>query len=124
MVKFKMNAKNMAEETARKVDGVTNVKNNLSVVNSMRNKMPMDNSVMARPRLQNDEAIKENLLRALKNEGALQNAQVSLDVNQGVALFSGNANTFQEVDRILAIALNMDGIRDVQSSMTVQGSKY
>ena len=71
-----------------------------------------------------DDAIAEAVRTALQREGLGTRDTIQVSVRNGVVMFKGSQPSFEEIDRILALGLMVDGVRDIRSEMTVQGKEY
>ena len=106
------------------VDGVINIDNQLKM--DAKN-TPVSNEVSeirAMPKLVNDKSIQESVWDALIDDNAANRSATSLSVNNGIVSFSGDAKNHQEIDRMLSIAMMVEGVRGVKSSMTINGHSY
>lgn len=113
-------AKTKAGELASSVKGVEDIRNELKVNPSLRGN---EVTPRAMPRYADDSSLTSTLRRTLSQEGALV-GDATVDVSNGVATFRGTANNFKEIDRMLSIALMVDGIRSVKNEMTINGHNY
>ena len=69
-----------------------------------------------RPRL-GDDALGAKLRTALGNEAALTSGAITAHVEEGVAVFRGTAEDHRTIDRLLSVALMVEGIQDVRSEV-------
>lgn len=102
--------KKKAEAEARKVKGVTQVRNEIEVVSAAAK-----DSVA-----KNDTATERSVRKAVANDKALSDASISVEVNNGVARLTGTAPT--ESVRKLAgtIAKRSDGVKSVRNEIEIQ----
>jgi len=49
---------------------------------------------------------------------------LKVSVQNGVATVEGKLSNRRQVDEVLAAALNIDGVRDVRSEITINGRPY
>jgi hyperosmotically inducible protein len=106
-------AKDKAEVVARKIEGVTSVKNLLQVVPKS-----MSDSVE-----QADDAVKDAAQQALEADAALNDSGISVaSVNKGVVLLSGEAKTLDVQVRAVETVRQVPGVRRVSSEMTLAGT--
>jgi osmotically-inducible protein OsmY len=95
-----------AEELARGVSGVHEVRNLIQVVPASR-----EERVSA-----TDEQVRERLTAALKQEPELSGVKVQ-SVNEGVALLGGKVETMSAHLRALEVARGVPGVRRVESQV-------
>jgi hyperosmotically inducible periplasmic protein len=67
-----------------------------------------------------DAELYDRLKAALQNEELIKSQSIKFEVEKGIASFSGRAPTHSDSDQILSIALMVDGIKDVKSSIKVR----
>jgi osmotically-inducible protein OsmY len=100
--------KSSAEAAARKVDGVTEVRNLLAVV-------PAGHATAVDV---SDDAIKRRVETVLDRDQALGDSDVEVkSVNDGVVLLSGETKTLTEHRRALEDARSVEGVRNVASEI-------
>jgi osmotically-inducible protein OsmY len=97
-----------AEQAARSVDGVREVRNLLQVVPGARRE-----TVKA-----SDDQIKERVSQTLKNDAALADSRIGVQsVNDGIVLLSGKADSVSDHLRALERAREVPGVRQVKSEI-------
>jgi osmotically-inducible protein OsmY len=97
-----------AETLARKIEGVSNVRNLLTVVPATSRKA---NEVK-------DDALREQVSRALERDKALASSDIEVkSVNKGVVLLSGDAKTLSAHYRAIEDARAVPGVRQVASEI-------
>jgi osmotically-inducible protein OsmY len=74
--------------------------------------------------MRSDAEIQESLRRALENEYPRLMRDLKVSVQNGVATVEGKLSNRRQVDEVLAAALNIDGVRDVRSEITINGRPY
>lgn len=67
-----------------------------------------------------DQDIKARLLQALRANPEIDVSEVHLEVKDGVVSFGGTFRNHLEIDRILTVAVMVEGVRDVQSTAIVR----
>lgn len=103
-----MDQKQLAETTVAKVDGVRDVKNLLQVVAE-----PEAKRIEAK-----DDAIKDNVNAALKNDGALADSKISVkSVDKGTVLLTGKAASISDHYRAVAVADAVAGVNKVATEV-------
>jgi osmotically-inducible protein OsmY len=106
--------KKAAEDAARKIEGVTEVRNLLEVVPAKAEKR-----VAA-----SDEQIKDKVEKALKRDPALANSSIEIQsVNNGTVLLAGKAESLSEHLRALQDARAVAGVRQVASEIKSPDAK-
>jgi len=104
--------KTKAEELAKQVSGVRDVRNLLQVVPERMRKVT---SV-------SDDRIKEGVENALKSDPAMESAKIEVQsVNAGVVLLAGDARSMSEAYRAIYDASNVEGVRRVASEIKSPG---
>ena len=105
------------------VDGVEKVRNYL-VVDPSRFAMPMSAS---KPMMKSMAAPSDGQIQS-RIEQILQKipggSKVKVAVASGVVTLTGDQGSFRQVDRVLANVLNVDGVVDIHSNLTVNGKPY
>jgi hyperosmotically inducible protein len=97
-----------AEQAARDVEGMRDVRNLLQVVSA-----PTEKSVAI-----TDEALEKRVSAALKADPALADSSISVkSVNKGVVLLSGSAKTLSDHVRALEDATRVAGVQRVASEI-------
>jgi osmotically-inducible protein OsmY len=71
-----------------------------------------------------DQEIKDSIARTLEQEHPELARELSVEVDDGRATFHGNVANHRQIDAVLASALMLDGVRDVESDVTVRGQPY
>lgn len=71
-----------------------------------------------------DAEIQESIQQALTREYPHLVEALHISVKDGVATVEGNARSRVDVDKALAAVLNIEGVRDIESRVTVQGRDY
>lgn len=66
-----------------------------------------------------DNVLREKIASALKNEGVPGLNTVDFTVSNGIASFTGEVQGHRDIDRILSIALMIDGVRSVRSDVKI-----
>lgn len=117
-------ARSEIQKITERQPGVSSVKNML-VVRSVTEPVGPQTQVRARLRPQmTDEQLSQAVMKALKSESAITTSGLKVDTMNGVVTLRGSQNSFRDIDRILGITLMVDGVRDVQSEMTVGTRAY
>lgn len=75
------------------------------------------------PARADDNAIKERVLSAIRSDPDANLRGMTLDVRDGVAIFSGHVNRHEEIDNALAQTLMVNGVRNVESNVTISGGR-
>lgn len=97
-----------AEEIAKQIEGVTQVRNLLQVVPDTKKKA----TNLA------DAAVDKNVKTALEADTTLQDSKLSVkSVNKGVVLLSGTASSLSAHLRAVRVAARVDGVRRVASEI-------
>jgi hyperosmotically inducible periplasmic protein len=101
-----------AEATARRIDGVKDVKNLLQVVpDSVRKTVE-----------RNDDAIKESLAAAFRANKRVNDSGIRVQsVNKGVVLLAGKTESLQSHLEAVQVARAVDGVRRVSTEVQVTG---
>ncbi len=93
-----------AETVARKIDGVTGVRNLLQVVAP-----PHEKAVRV-----SDAALKQRIGKALQADPALRDSRISVQsVNKGVVVLAGTAKTLSAHRRAVEVVASVPGVRRV-----------
>jgi hyperosmotically inducible protein len=106
-------SKSAAAEIARGVSGVKRVENQIEVVSSAKHDM-----VQAR-----DEEIQEGVKKALKDRGDQENADIDVEVKNGVVRLTGTVPTWQRSLSAVYVARSVTGVRSVRNELTVEAPK-
>jgi len=97
-----------AEDVARKIEGVREVRNLIQVVPKKQ-----EDRVEA-----SDDQLKSRVQRALKNDAALAHSDISVQsVNDGVVLLAGNADSMNAHLDAVATAARVPGVRRVATEI-------
>ncbi|MBX7138906.1 MAG: BON domain-containing protein [Oligoflexia bacterium] len=116
-------ARALAENIAAHTRGVDTVRNDLQV-------LPQPSRVeYSAPRPgwrdgRSDPEISAAIRNALLKEGDIDASGLQIESQNGNVTLYGSRSSFRDVDRILSIALMVDGVKHVQSAMTVEGRPY
>jgi len=105
-------SKSAAAEIARGVTGVKRVENQIEVVSSAKHEM-----VQAR-----DEEIQEGVKKALKDRGDQENADIGVEVKNGVVRLTGTVPSWQRNLSAVYVARSVTGVRSVRNEMKVENS--
>ena len=108
--------KALLENVVRTTSGVGKVESNITIV-------PRAGLTPGSLQVPDDE-LKTQIANALTKDGYAPGPQLQFAVTNGVASFSGSRASFREIDRILAITMNVPGVKDVKSTMTIGGKSY
>jgi hyperosmotically inducible protein len=103
-------SKSAAAEIARDVSGVKRVENQIEVVSSATHDM-----VQAR-----DEEIQEGVKKALNDRGDQENADIGVEVKNGVVRLTGTVPTWQTNLSAVYVARSVTGVRSVRNELTVE----
>jgi hyperosmotically inducible periplasmic protein len=76
----------------------------------------VDNRLQA-PAPLSDEQLRAKILEALAREPEMDTSGVEISVKDGVAYFTGSVPNHRKIDRILATAVMVDGVKDIRSSV-------
>jgi hyperosmotically inducible protein len=98
-----------AHEIAHAVSGVKSVQNQLEVVSSANK-----NSVQAR-----DEDVRTGVKQALKDSGDQQNANINVEVSNGVVRLTGTVTTWQNNLSAVYAARSVTGVRSIHNELKV-----
>jgi osmotically-inducible protein OsmY len=71
-----------------------------------------------------DEQLFERVKNALAGQRDLNLNALEIKVSSGNVLLNGNQSSFRDIDKILAVVLNVDGVKDIHNNMTVNGRPY
>jgi osmotically-inducible protein OsmY len=71
-----------------------------------------------------DQEVKESIARTLEQEYPQIARELNVEVDDGRAKFTGNVASHRQIDAVLASALMLDGVQDVESDVTVRGHPY
>jgi hyperosmotically inducible protein len=106
-------AKNAAEETAKLLDGVKSVKNELQVVPPEKRAVVDDK----------DDAITNRVKRAIAKDSRLSQANIDIKTNAGVVSLTGEAPDLTSSARASWTAWKVSGVKSVKNDLTVQNKK-
>ncbi|MCB0339458.1 MAG: BON domain-containing protein [Bdellovibrionales bacterium] len=112
--------RSLVEKIALETEGVEGVENYLTIKAPQKvsevivtpTQLPTENEILARAQ--------ESLRRELGSSSNL----VKLKIDSGTLIAEGSLASFRDVDRVLANLLMVDGVRDIQSDLTVRGEPY
>lgn len=104
------------------VDSQTTREQIVSSASSVAKRTVSDQLVVQGAR--SDAEIQESLRRALENEYPRLMRDLQVSVQNGVATVEGKLSNHRQVDEVLASALNIEGVRDVRSEVTINGRPY
>lgn len=90
------------ERITRRTPGVKTIYNQLTV---------------AAPR--SDIVVENDVRRALERAGDVDLAGLDISASDGTVTFVGRRNNHREIDRILSVALMVDGVQKIKSDMTI-----
>ena len=102
-------SKTAAAEIAGSVSGVKRVENQIEVVSSANHDM-----VQAR-----DEEIQDSVKKSLKDRGDQENADISVEVKNGVVRLSGRVPTWQRNLSAVYAARSVTGVKSVRNELKV-----
>lgn len=108
-----MDAKNAAAEVAHTIDGVTDVKNEIQVVQASKRKF-----VDAK-----DDYITSEIEKRIKNDKMLKSAKVNVRSDAGVVTLSGQAPGILASVRASELADGVDGVRNVKNEIALDTNK-
>lgn len=91
------------ERIARGTPGVATVDNRLTIASPT-----------------SDAAVELNVREALQKAGDVDLAGLDISANEGVVTFAGARPGHRDIDRILGVALMVEGVRDIKSEMTIE----
>lgn len=67
-----------------------------------------------------DAAVEMNVREALRKAGDVDLAGLDISANDGIVTFAGPRGGHRDIDRILGVALMVEGVRDIKSEMTIE----
>jgi len=105
-------SKAAAAEMAQGVAGVKRVENQIEVVSTAKQEM-----VQAR-----DEEIQEGVRKALSDRGEQENANINVQVENGVVRLTGTVPTWQRNLSAVYVARSVAGVRSIRNEMTVKSA--
>jgi len=103
-------SKSAASSIAKGVSGVKRVENQIEVVSPANHDM-----VQAR-----DEEIQENVKTSLKSHGDQENADIDVEVKNGVVRLTGTVPTWQRRLSAVYMARSVTGVRSVHNELKVE----
>ena len=106
-------SKSAAAEIARGVSGVKRVDNQIEVVSSANHDV-----VQAR-----DEVIQESVKKILNDRGEQENANIGVEVKNGVVRLTGTVPTWQRNLSAVYAARSVAGVRSIHNELTVEAPK-
>jgi osmotically-inducible protein OsmY len=81
------------------------------------------NELKLRPRLEDDQ-VRKRVIDTLRTEYPVLYEQMQVSVENGTATVSGDLRSRRQVDEVLATILMIEGVRDIQSDLSVGGNPY
>lgn len=110
------------ERAAMNVKGVSTVHNELQIKSQPQQVLPKRAATqMEAP---NDMQLLRSVKQSLAQQSDIDLAGLGVDVRNGVVYFSGSLNNHRTIDRILSHTLMVNGVRDVESNLKIQGREY
>ena len=106
-------AKNAAEETAKSVDGVKSVKNELQVVAPSKREAVEEK----------DDAITDRVKREIKKDSRLNKANIDVKTNAGVVSLTGEVPDITSSAKASWTAWKVVGVKSVKNDLTVKDKK-
>ena len=106
-------AKSAAEETAKGIDGVKSVKNELQVV------APAKRDVVE----EKDDAITDHVKREIAKDSRLQKANIDIKTNAGVVSLTGEVPDLNTSAKASWTAWKVSGVKSVKNDLTVKNKK-
>ncbi|HZN04664.1 MAG TPA: BON domain-containing protein, partial [Candidatus Polarisedimenticolia bacterium] len=103
-------SKSAAQEVVQSVSGVKQVENKLEIVTAEKQDM-----VQAR-----DEEVQESVKKALKDRGDQDNANIGVEVSNGVVRLTGKVPSWERSLSAVYAARSVQGVRSVRNDMTVE----
>ncbi len=73
------------------------------------------------PAFADDAAIKDKIVSAVDSDPDADLKGIKVDVRNGVAYFTGHVGNHRQIDNVLAQTLMVNGVRNIESSVTVSG---
>jgi len=107
------------EKAALSVKGVKSVTNQIKIVPDLEQV-----AVRSAPIPPSDQAILESIKKSLRENEGFDLHGVSVEVKNGQVTISGSQHSFRAVDKILSVVLMVDGVKDINSQLLVNGSAY
>lgn len=112
-------AKAELDRIAHRYDSDAYVNNNVEVRNIGRARIDSITRVEGR----SDTELQSDINQAL-HEAGLSMENLAISVNDNVVDISGDRESFEEVDQILSIILNVPGVEDIRSEVMVNNNPY
>jgi hyperosmotically inducible periplasmic protein len=109
--------KALAEELVANLDGVTDVVNELTVINDDVEK---DSKMMTTLK---DAKVETVVKTKLLMESQVSGTKIDVDVEKGVVTLSGNVESDAELDLAVAIATNTDDVEQVVNNLKLVSAK-
>ena len=106
-------AKMAAEETAKNIDGVKSVKNELQVV------PPEKREAIA----EKDDAITDHVKREIAKDSRLNKAKIDIKTNAGVVSLTGEVPDLTTSAKASWTAWKVSGVKSVKNDLTVMNKK-
>jgi hyperosmotically inducible protein len=103
-------AKNAAEETAKNIDGVKSVKNELQVVAPSKRKAVEEK----------DDAINDRVKREIAKDSRLSKASIDVKTNAGVVSLTGEVPDITSSAKASWTAWKVVGVKSVKNDLTVK----
>ena len=100
------------------VDSMETKKKLVEVASSVSKRSVQDELAVAP--LKTDAEIQDSILRALNKEYPSLMRSLEVNVKDGIAEVKGSARSHVDVDKVLATILNVEGVRDIESQVTVR----
>lgn len=94
----------------------------LSVARSVSHK-PVRDQMRLKPAVADTE-IQASIKRALEREYPAFSKSIDVSVQGGVARLKGNLHNHREIDEVLATSMMQEGVRAVESDITINGRPY
>jgi len=104
------------------VDSVETKEKIVQVASSVSKRSIEDELVVTPPKT--DAQIEESIRRALNEEYPRIMKGLEVTVKNGNVVIDGTAASRVEVDKVLAAILNIEGVRDIESRVSVNGRDY
>ena len=104
------------------VDSIETKRKIVEVASSVSKRTVQDELAVAP--IKTDAEIEGAIRRALTKEYPNLMKGLEVNVKDGVAMVSGTASSHVDVDKVLAAILNIEGVRDINSQVTVRGRKH
>jgi osmotically-inducible protein OsmY len=71
-----------------------------------------------------DREIKDSIARTLEQEYPKLAKELQVEVKDGRAALHGNVSSHRQIDAVLASVLMQEGVKDIESDVTVRGRPY